>query len=200
MHRLFKNSSIGLHKRFSNTGSGFEGENLEVVGESVRQSYSYPVPSPHRLFKNSSRGLHTQLQIRAQDSRERTWKWLERVERYCWRPTDPVVPAYASPRIQWVWSGYTIWGRSPLTNTKIGKKFTINNSNVLQCISCDSDGQTPWLDGRPSDIDNISDHWSKFRNIVNFRKKFRKGLNQNIDQFPTFVRNRQVIEIFCEKK
>jgi len=45
-----------------------------------------------------------------------------------------------------------------------------------------SDGQTPWLDGRPSDIDNISDHWSKFRNIVNFRKKFRKGLNQNIDQ------------------
>ena len=45
-----------------------------------------------------------------------------------------------------------------------------------------SDGQTPWLDGRPSDIDNIYDHWSKFRNIVNFRKKFRKGLHQNIDQ------------------
>jgi hypothetical protein len=45
-----------------------------------------------------------------------------------------------------------------------------------------SDGQTPWLNGRPSDIDNISDHWSKFLNIVIFRKKFRKGLNQNIDQ------------------
>ena len=31
------------------------------------------------------------------------------------------------------------------------------------------------------------------------REKFRKGLNQNIDQIPTFVRNRQVIEIFREK-
>ena len=45
-----------------------------------------------------------------------------------------------------------------------------------------SGGQTPWLNGRPADIDSISDHWSKFRNIVIFRKKFRKGLNQNIDQ------------------
>ncbi len=33
MHRLFKISSTGLHKRFTNTDSGFEGENLEVVGE-----------------------------------------------------------------------------------------------------------------------------------------------------------------------
>ncbi len=47
--------------------------------------------------------------------------------------------------------------------------------------SC-SGGQTPWLNGRPADIDSISDQWSKFRNIAIFRKKFRKGLNQNIDQ------------------
>ncbi len=33
LYRLFKNSSSGLRKRFTNTGSGFEGENLEVVGE-----------------------------------------------------------------------------------------------------------------------------------------------------------------------
>ena len=45
-----------------------------------------------------------------------------------------------------------------------------------------SGGQTPWLNGRPADIDSISDQRSKFRNIAIFRKKFRKGLNQNIDQ------------------
>jgi hypothetical protein len=63
-----------------------------------------------------------------------------------------------------------------------------------------SDGQTPWPNGRPADIDSISDQWSKFRKIAIFRKNFRKDLNQNIDQFPTFVRNRQMIEIFREKK
>ncbi len=63
-----------------------------------------------------------------------------------------------------------------------------------------SDGQTPWPNGRPADTDSISDQWSKFRKITIFRKKFRKDLNQNIDQFPTFVRNRQMIEIFREKK
>ncbi len=63
-----------------------------------------------------------------------------------------------------------------------------------------SDGQTPWLNGRPSDIDNISDHWSKFRNIVIFRKKFRKGLNQNIDQKATFGRNLPKGVIIGEKK
>ncbi len=44
-----------------------------------------------------------------------------------------------------------------------------------------SDGQTPWPNGRPADTDHISDHWSKLRNIVFFRKKFRKGVHQNID-------------------
>jgi hypothetical protein len=63
-----------------------------------------------------------------------------------------------------------------------------------------SDGQTPWPNGRPADIDSISDQWSKFQKIAIFRKNFRKDLNQNIDQFPTFVRNRQMIEIFREKK
>jgi hypothetical protein len=43
------------------------------------------------------------------------------------------------------------------------------------------DGQTPWPNGRPADTDHISDHWSKLRNIVFFRKKFRKGVQQNID-------------------
>jgi hypothetical protein len=45
-----------------------------------------------------------------------------------------------------------------------------------------SDGQTPWLNGRPTNSDSISDQWSKVRNIAIFRKKFRNDLNQNIDQ------------------
>jgi hypothetical protein len=45
-----------------------------------------------------------------------------------------------------------------------------------------SDGQTPWLHGRPSDTDNISTTGRNFRNIVFFREKFRKGVHQNIDQ------------------
>jgi hypothetical protein len=47
-----------------------------------------------------------------------------------------------------------------------------------------SAGQTPWLIGRPADSDSISDQWSKVQNIAIFRKKFRKDLNQNIDQSP----------------
>ena len=47
-----------------------------------------------------------------------------------------------------------------------------------------SGGQTPWLNGRPADMDSISDQWSKFRKIAIFRKIFRKDLNQNIDQSP----------------
>ncbi len=61
-----------------------------------------------------------------------------------------------------------------------------------------SDGQTPWLNGRPSATYHISDHWSKFRNIVIIRKKFRKGLNQNTGQKPTFGRNIPKVLIFCE--
>ncbi len=43
-------------------------------------------------------------------------------------------------------------------------------------------GQTPWPNGRPADIDSISDQWSKFRNIAIFSQKIRKDLNLNIDQ------------------
>ena len=45
-----------------------------------------------------------------------------------------------------------------------------------------SDGQTPWLNGRPADSDSISDQWSKVRNIAIFSQKIRKDLNLNIDQ------------------
>ncbi len=62
-----------------------------------------------------------------------------------------------------------------------------------------SGGQTPWLNGRPADIDSISDQWSKFRNIAIFRKKFRKGLNQNIDQKADIWSKPSKIVIFCEK-
>jgi hypothetical protein len=37
-----------------------------------------------------------------------------------------------------------------------------------------SGGQTPWLNGRPADIDSISDQRSKFRNIAIFAKNFEK--------------------------
>ncbi len=37
-----------------------------------------------------------------------------------------------------------------------------------------SDGQTPWPNGRPADINSISDQWSKVRNIAIFSKKFEK--------------------------
>ncbi len=47
-----------------------------------------------------------------------------------------------------------------------------------------SAGQASWLIGRPADSDSISDQWSKVQNIAIFCKKFRKGLNQNIDQSP----------------
>ncbi len=61
------------------------------------------------------------------------------------------------------------------------QKTGVNTARTLY-VPYVSGGQTPWLNGRPADIDSISDQWSKFRNIAIFLKKFRKGLNQNIDQ------------------
>ncbi len=40
----------------------------------------------------------------------------------------------------------------------------------------------PWPNGRPADIDSISDQWSKVPNIAIFSQKIRKDLNLNIDQ------------------
>ena len=63
-----------------------------------------------------------------------------------------------------------------------------------------SGGQTPWLIGRPADIDRISNQWSKFRKIAIFRKNFQKDLNQNIDQISDICSKSSKIEIFREKK
>ncbi len=67
--------------------------------------------------------------------------------------------------------------RSNFCQITIVDKFPNTNYNAWL-----SGGQASWLIGRSADSDSISDQWSNFQNIAIFRKKFRKGLNQNIDQ------------------
>jgi hypothetical protein len=89
------------------------------------------------------------------------------MHQYYWLVTT--ILAFPSIRIVMLWS------RRGRVSRLAAVSKQVKGSNT-------SGGQTPWPNGRPADIDSISDQWSKVRNIAIFSQKIRKDLNLNIDQ------------------